>query len=263
MTNVMSVILKEEVARKKKLKETVSTDERKMYIANWKLENEVFLNTELGYDGLNNNQFLCGMLVTPSTSKVTAPFLHGVVQADGAHMSFGKNTLFTAYAKTANGNMSPLLYGILFGNEDKANWTTFWTCLNQVHPHINQSNMTIMTDQDKGSIESVKLIIPNAAQFFCSYHRRCNIIKTCGGGIGYKPLSALWMFNLLSSCSTIEHIAQLKVKYLEKMFPTDRHYLEKIPNEFQYPAARCHLNHNSCMHGASVGDSISKVFKYA
>ena len=74
MTNVMSVILKEEVERKKKLKESMSTDERRMYIANWKLENEVFLNTELGYDGLNNNRFLSGMLVAPSTSKATAPF---------------------------------------------------------------------------------------------------------------------------------------------------------------------------------------------
>jgi hypothetical protein len=157
--------------------------------------------------------------------------------------------------------MSPLLYGIMFGNKDKANWTTFWTYLNQVHPHINQSNITIMTDQDKGSIESVKSIIPNATQFFCSYHRRCNIIKTCGGGIGNKPLSALWMFNLLSSCSTVEHIAQLKVKYLEKMFPTDRHYLEKIPDEFQYPAARCHLNPNSCMHGVSSSSGVESMNK--
>ena len=43
------------------------------------------------------------------------------------YSSFGKYTLFSAYATTANGNMSPLAFGLLFGNEDTNNWSKFWS----------------------------------------------------------------------------------------------------------------------------------------
>ena len=63
MNNVMSVVLMEDVARKKKLKESMSTDERKMFIAKWKMENEVFLKPELGVDGMDSYHFLSGCSV--------------------------------------------------------------------------------------------------------------------------------------------------------------------------------------------------------
>ena len=44
-----------------------------------------------------------------------------VVQADGAHTSFGKYTLFSAYTTMANGNMANIAFRILFGNEDTKN----------------------------------------------------------------------------------------------------------------------------------------------
>ena len=80
----------------------------------------------------------------------------------------------------------------------------------RAHPIINMEGKTIITYQDKGSIAAVKEIIPFAAQFMCSYYRHVNIIKKCGGGSGKKPLTCLWMFNLLSSCSTVKHIEMLK-----------------------------------------------------
>jgi hypothetical protein len=261
LKNVLSLVLVEEVERKKKLKETMSPDERRNFIVKWKSDNDIFINNELGVACVKNYRFLTAIMVVPSTSKVTAPLLVDVVQADGAHMSFGKDTLFTAYAKTANANMSPLAYGIHFGNEDKASWSCFWSFLVQVHPWINDSMKTIMTDQDKGSIESVKTIISTAHQFFCAYHRRCNIIKTCGGGSGKVAHSALWMFNLLGSCNTVEHIAQLKAKYLDKMFPTDRHYLEKMPDEYQYSASRCAKTPDACMHGSSTSSGAESMNK--
>jgi hypothetical protein len=46
-----------------------------------------------------------------------------MIQADAAHMSFGKYTLYSAYATTANGNMLALGFAMLFGNKDKENWT--------------------------------------------------------------------------------------------------------------------------------------------
>jgi hypothetical protein len=259
LNNVLYVALVEEVERKKKLKESMSKEERREFLNKWKSENQVFLDTELEVDGGNMFRFVAGMMVAPSTSIVAAPFLQDVVQANGAHMSFGKYTLFSAYAKTANANMSPLAYAILFGNEDKANWTRFWAFLKKNHPIVNQSTKTILTDQDKGSIEAVKQVIPEAAQFICSYHRRCNIVKKCGGGNGKKPLSALWMYNLLGQCGTVKHIAMLKEKYLDKMYPTNGHYLEKLPDKIQYSVARCKLNDKFCMFGSSASSGMESM----
>ncbi len=49
--------------------------------------------------------------------------LQNVVQADAAHINFGKYTLYSAYGNTANANMSLIAFAIIFGNEDCAGWT--------------------------------------------------------------------------------------------------------------------------------------------
>ena len=64
-------------------------------------------------------KFLMVIMIAPSTSKYQVPLLQEVIQADAAHMSFGKYTLYSAHANTANGNMSALGLAMLFGNEDK------------------------------------------------------------------------------------------------------------------------------------------------
>jgi len=36
------------------------------------------------------------------------------------------------YGTGANGHMSALALGLLFGNEDKANWLQFWSFVKQI-----------------------------------------------------------------------------------------------------------------------------------
>jgi hypothetical protein len=77
-------------------------------------------------------------------------------------MSFGKYTLYSVYSTTANGTMLALGFAILFGNEDKGSWTHFLKFVKKTHPIINQSNFTIITDQDKGSLATMEDIVPLA-----------------------------------------------------------------------------------------------------
>ncbi len=119
------------------------------------LRHKVALTDALGTDNCPELKFLTRILVAPSTSKVQAPFLQDVIQADAAHMSFGKYTLFSAYANTANMTMASLGFAILFGNKDKHNWTTFWKFIKNNHPIVNLNNKTIITNQDKGSIATI------------------------------------------------------------------------------------------------------------
>ena len=110
--------------------------------------------------------FLTGILIATSTSKAQAPsYLQDVIQADAAHMTFGKYTLFSAYAGSTHMKMVGLGFAILFGNEDKANWHIFMTFLVKTHSIINQPTKTIITNQDKGSIGSIKEVLPDVGLF--------------------------------------------------------------------------------------------------
>ncbi len=165
LKNVSAVVLLEELERNKKEKMSMSKAKHRDFLSNWMTNHEIYLNTALGSEGGTAFKFLSRILVAHSTSKVQVPYLQDLIQADGAHMSFGKYTLFTAYGTAANASMSPLAYGIFIGNEDKANWSRFWAFVKRAHPIINMQSKTIITDQDKGSIAAVKEIIPLAAQF--------------------------------------------------------------------------------------------------
>ncbi len=63
--------------------------------------------------------FLCGIFLSILGAKNTVPVLQTVYQADAAHMNFGKHTLYSCYGITAKCNAFPVVFGIIFGNEDK------------------------------------------------------------------------------------------------------------------------------------------------
>ncbi len=181
------------------------------------------------------------------------------MQADGAHSSFGKYTLFLAYATTANGNMSPLAFGLLFGNEDTKNWSKFWCFVKNVHPCINSPEVTILTDLDKGSIAAVEKEVKQAAKFLCSFHRHQNIIKTLGGGKGSTSLTALWMYNLLCGCDSVAQLKRNKEKYYPQMHPLALNYLTKLEDKCQYPAARCAMGDTICMYSKSASLGVESM----
>ena len=81
--------------------------------------------------------------------------------ADACHLQFGKYTLFSCYGITANANMSPVAFAILFGNENGTAWKQFWEFCVDTHPTMNRAQVTIVTDQDKGQM-------PN--ECYCSPH---------------------------------------------------------------------------------------------
>ena len=254
------VVLHEDLLRRKKMKlPALDKASQLQYVNKWKAENELHLNTEFGYKDGPQFTFLTGVLFATSSSKHLVPLLQNVVQADGAHSSFGKYTLFSAYATTANGNMSPLAFGLLFGNEDTNNWSKFWKFVKQVHPCIDSPAVTILTDQDKGSIVAVGKEVKQAAQFHCSFHRRQNIIKTLGGGKGSTPLTALWLYNLLCGCHSVAQLEKNKATYYPQMHPAALHYLTKLQDKCQYPAARCAMGENICMFNKSASSGVESM----
>ncbi len=205
MQRVNAIVLKEEMDRQKAAKSSMSRQEKVNYANNCKKDNDTFLCDAFGFEDSPHFKVLTGIFISPSTSKEQCPFLQEVLQADAAHMSFGKYTLHSVYGTNANGTMSASGFALLFRNEDKQSWTRFWNFIKKTHPTINQSKYTIITNQDKGSLSAMEEIIPLAGRFLCSFHCRQKIMKKFSGGTGQRPLFAMWMYNLLMGCSQLHH----------------------------------------------------------
>jgi hypothetical protein len=238
MKTVNAIVLKEEIDRKKAAKLDMSRDEKVEYVNNWKKDNDAFLCDAFGFEDGPQFKFLTGIFISPSTSKEQFPFLQEVLQADAAHMSFGKYTLYSVYGTNANGTMSALGFALLFGNEDKKqSWTQFWNFIKKTHPTINQSKYTIITDQDKGSLSAMEEVVPLVGRFLCSFHYQQNIMKKCNGGTGQRPLSAMWMYNLLVGCKSVTSLSATRKQYEEKCIPqtttTSLEFLKKCNSQPQ------------------------------
>jgi hypothetical protein len=125
----------------------------------------------LGLEDGPQYKFLMGIFVSPSTSKKQVPFFAGSLTGRHSPRELWEiHTIFSVCNHRANGTMSALGFAMLFGNEDKKSWTHFWKFIKKTHPIVDQSNFTIITNQDKGSLATMEDIVPLAGRFLCSFH---------------------------------------------------------------------------------------------
>jgi len=116
-----------------------------------------------------------------------------------------------------------------------------------------------VTDQSKGSIAAVKEVLPDAFHFHCSWHRRQNITKYFGSKEGSIQLSANWMFNQLSNCSTLPSIQAKSALYFPQMNANESAYLQVHKDNEQYPAARCAMQGNICMYSRTASSGVESM----
>ncbi len=112
-------------------------------------DNSKILLKQLGWNS-NNEYFLDGVMFAPSFVQKTIPHFQKTYMADACHLNFGKCTLFSCYGVTANSNMSPVGFAIIFGNKNTSNLTKFWEYVLKLHPSMNSGYITIITNQNKG-----------------------------------------------------------------------------------------------------------------
>ena len=143
---------------------------------------------------------------------ITVPQLQNVIHVDAAHMNFGKYTLYLAYGNTANANMSPIAFVIIFVNEDRMGWTKFWQFTIETHPSLNSSKITIINDQEKGQIAC----LPNALHFHCAVHWQKNISSHFTTRFD-KVNSCRWIFDHLTECKTHFDVLKVTEKHFDKM----------------------------------------------
>ena len=190
--------------------------------------------------------FFTGILFLTNVSLTSVPHLQKVVQADACHMHFGEYTLFSAYGSTANGSMAPVAFGVLFGNEKKGSWGKFWKFVSLHYPSLNNPLITIITDQDKGSIAAIKEYMPNTHHFHCSWHHANNVMLACKKG--RKLYSGYWNFKQLVGCLTTDEIQRTNDKYQDKVSDTVLTYVNRLADTAQYLAVRCRMGEDIVMY---------------
>jgi hypothetical protein len=170
-------------------------------------------------------------------------------------MSFGKFTLYFCYGTTANWNTYPVAFGILFGNEDKEGWMDFWDFAKSEYPSIDDTRVTIITDQAKGLTQSIAEV----------HHRHQNILKFVRGGT--QKYSCLWLYNKLMKANTQCEIEQIKHKHAPFMNEKALKYLNSVGDAAQYPGARVDVDFGRIImyqHSASLAmESINQANKAA
>ena len=194
----------------------------------------------------------------------TVPKLQRVFQADAAHTAYGKYTLFSFYGTTANGNMFLVALGLVFGNENKQAWMSFCKFIAELHPTLNQPDVTSITDKCTGTEAAIDEFFPNAFQFHCLYHRAANILLNCKGG--KLKHSTHWLYCNLVNCGSVETLNRIKEKYSGELSAKQLQYLNEPDNEQKYPAARCAMGDNIFLydHEASCGvESMNQANKLA
>jgi hypothetical protein len=217
-------------------------------------DNSKILVKQLGWKS-NNVSFPDGVLFAPSFVQRTFPHLQKTYMADACHLNFGKYTLFFCYGITANSNMSPVGFTSIFGNENTSNWTKFWEYVLKLHPSMNSGYITIITNQDKGQKNSIARHLQQVGHFHCSWHRRQNIIKMCGGGRSKTQYSALWTYNKLMHCSTPAKDSTRNM-YVKHMSAKDLQYLNTIEDKVQYPGASCAMEEYIYMYLQSASRAV-------
>jgi hypothetical protein len=148
--NLEKIIIADEVlCRKDAHLEDLAPNNRRAFVLKWMNDNFEILLKQLGWNS-NNVSFLDGVLFAPSFVQKTIPHLQQMYMADACHLNFGKYMLFSCFGVTANSNMSPVGFAIIFGNKNTSNWTKFWDYVLKLHPSMNSGYITIITNQDKG-----------------------------------------------------------------------------------------------------------------
>ena len=72
-------------------------------------------------------------------------------------------------------------------------------------------------------------------------------------------LSALWMFEQLMDCKTVDEIKWKKDKYYPQMQQKDIDYLELVDDHEQYPAARLELFEHCAMYQRSSSQIVEAM----
>ncbi|XP_057808582.1 uncharacterized protein LOC131023057 [Salvia miltiorrhiza] len=104
-----------------------------------------------------------------------------IICLDGCHLkSLSGGVLLTAVGKDANDQIMPLAWAVV-SKENKVNWTWFMSLMKAELELKDGESVTIISDMQKGLINVVELILPQAEHRWCARHIYANWSKNWRG----------------------------------------------------------------------------------
>ena len=112
---------------------------------------------------------------------------------------------------------------------------------------------------------AISAVVNDCGHFFCAWHCRQNIIKQCGGSSGQVPYSALWFYNRLTECRSVDHFDKLKEQYFPHMTSKDLQYLNNVDDVSQYAVKQCKqgasMFHRATSQGSEAMNAANKEMR--
>ena len=261
------LVVSEEALKQKKNGVMMKGQAKREYLQQWRMKYADLL-TEGGLGaipvGAPTPKFCSGIFFSPHFVKQVVQSLQLTYQADACHLGFGKYTMYTIYGSSANNNTFPIAFGILFGNETKEAWTDFLQFVKRCHPLINIPQVTFISDQAKGLIESIATVLTNVGHMFCYFHRIQNINKFVRGGSG--KFSCVWEYKRCHQATNMAHLAQIRMQDESNVSAKALKYLYTVPDSMQYPSARVGSNTKVYLYNkksSQSAESMNRVNKPA
>ncbi len=199
---------------------------------------------------------VCCLLLSASAVAIVVA---NATSASASAINTACSAMPVRYGVTANSNASPVAFAIIFGNESTSTWRQFWKYALELHPFLGAGDITIITDQDKGQKNAIDHYLKSVGHFHCSYHRRQNITKMCGGVGGKLPNSALWMYNKLMKCRNVQQLQYSKEIHFVNMTNKDINYLNGLDDHAQYLSAGCAMRNDVYMYNCSASGVVESM----
>ncbi|KAE8208357.1 hypothetical protein CF327_g7125 [Tilletia walkeri] len=118
--------------------------------------------------------------VAPGPARAAQPYCRPIIALDGTFLK-GKVKLVLLLAATFDANDSLIILAwALVHSESTNSWSWFIEHLKAAFPLAKSGVMTIISDRDKGLMNAVENLIPNAQHAYCCYHLAANLKKHHG-----------------------------------------------------------------------------------
>ena len=178
------------------------------------------------------NGSLYGFTFAPQAELIMADSGHlsRCMFTDACHFSglpFDGN-IFSSIAMDVGMKIRPLAVTYLIDNETEQSWTTHFESLRAVLPekYLLSGRLMDVADQDKGEVIARSTVLPNVSPFFCSLHRKKNVLKHC------KAPSKV-QYERAVAARTMRELN----RQVDRFDPKLTSYVAGLPLESQFPAA--------------------------
>ena len=174
------------------------------------------------------------IFICPGYMNYKLKYVIPMISLDAAHLnSEYKGTLYVATVKSGKNETLPIAFGLTVENENRSGWDFFLDCLKEACPLIAQAHpqprcrpyasISLISDRDKGLLESSHQNFPKNHHSFCSVHLERNVKNLHGLQAGLMVPKIAKTFSTRQEKYFFRELTKIKpaaAEYVSQIEPT-------------------------------------------